>query len=533
MTDAPRPDRWPRAVLALSALAWLLLFLQRARALDLWWQLAAGRWIAQHGLPSGDPFSYATGGARWVDTSWGFQLLAYAGWRLGGMPLLVVGKALALLLVIALLARCGGGGGGGGVSWPRRLLVLWLVALCLSYRAMLRPELVSFAALALTLVWLERWRQRGRLPWLLPLAIAAWANAHALAFLGVLVAGAYWLGGVLERASGRAQPVRLGALGGLVAASGLALLATPYLLDGALLPLRLSTRISGADGLYPTLIGEFAPHPLALLVSAIADAGRWQPNLLAYAALVGLTLACGLRRLRQLPLGPLLVALGCLLLAERAVRNVPLFAIGVTPLLLSLLAPTGAPRPVARWCAPLAIAVALLFGAALALPLGEGDRGLYYSAWARDSRALGFDADTRGLPVAAVDALIERGLPDPIYCDLNSGGYLIWRLQALDPPRRGFIDGRLEVIPRELLADWAVACGVETLGVDDPSEQRRRIAEARRRWRALQARFRFRTLLLSERALTIPRGFVDADPRWRHLLTTTRDGAPEAHLYVR
>jgi hypothetical protein len=80
----------------------------RVRAYDLFWHLAAGRWIAEHGrLPRSDPFRFTHDGAPWVDHEWLFQVAAHGLERLMGVAGLegvriAAAVGLAALLLVAL-----------------------------------------------------------------------------------------------------------------------------------------------------------------------------------------------------------------------------------------------------------------------------------------------------------------------------------------------------------------------------------------------------------------------------------------------
>src|SRR3989338_10285503 len=63
---------------------------------DIWWHLAAGRRMLEtRAFLRSDPFCLASLGAPWVDLHWGFQLLVYGLWKLGGTAALVTAKVAA------------------------------------------------------------------------------------------------------------------------------------------------------------------------------------------------------------------------------------------------------------------------------------------------------------------------------------------------------------------------------------------------------------------------------------------------------
>src|SRR5262245_64592064 len=72
---APRLDF---LLLALTLAGVVVLALHLVVAYDIWWQIGAGRWIAAHGFPETDPFSYSATGRLWVELRW-LWCLAVAG----------------------------------------------------------------------------------------------------------------------------------------------------------------------------------------------------------------------------------------------------------------------------------------------------------------------------------------------------------------------------------------------------------------------------------------------------------------------
>jgi hypothetical protein len=166
------------ALLGFAAIAGLF----RARAYDLFWHLAAGRWIVAHGrLPRTDPFRFSSGGAPWVDHEWLFQVAAYGVERLGGLPGLVLARCAAAV-VLAWLLLAGLRRSGVPRAWA--VPVVLAAVLGARPRMFLRPELVTLVALAFLLSLLQAWRRarpgRPRLAWAgaMIALVLVWANAH-------------------------------------------------------------------------------------------------------------------------------------------------------------------------------------------------------------------------------------------------------------------------------------------------------------------------------------------------------------------
>ncbi len=84
--------------------------LEPITAADLWWTMAAGRWIAAHGtVPAVDVFSYTFAGAPWFNQEWLSQVAFYELYRVAGgsatarTPKISTARSLPL----ASRSRCG------------------------------------------------------------------------------------------------------------------------------------------------------------------------------------------------------------------------------------------------------------------------------------------------------------------------------------------------------------------------------------------------------------------------------------------
>jgi tetratricopeptide (TPR) repeat protein len=171
--------------LTLGAIAVLYALLAGLRTVsdnDLPWQMATGRWVAQHhSVFSTDVFSYTAYGQPWVYPV-GSGLFFYAAYLLGGWAMLSWIGAIACAGTVALLLRRG--------SLTTAALAILAVPL-IAYRTVPRADMftvVLFAA-CLSLLW-ENYRSgRARL-WLLPLLMVAWVNLHLGFIAGLaLIAG--------------------------------------------------------------------------------------------------------------------------------------------------------------------------------------------------------------------------------------------------------------------------------------------------------------------------------------------------------
>jgi tetratricopeptide (TPR) repeat protein len=171
---APKPSRLEeRSFLLLSVLALAYAFVCGLHTIadpDLFWQLATGRWVAQHHqVFSTDVFSYTAAGNPWVYPV-GSGLLFYWSYLVGGYSLLSWIGVTASVVAVALLLRR-----GSAITAAITIFVVPLIAKRTAPRAEMFT-VVLFAAY-LSLLWENYRTGRARL-WLLPILMLAWVNLH-------------------------------------------------------------------------------------------------------------------------------------------------------------------------------------------------------------------------------------------------------------------------------------------------------------------------------------------------------------------
>jgi hypothetical protein len=462
---------------------------------DLWWHLASGRWIVAHGeVPRHDVLSYTTSTHQWINLQWLTDVGLVRLWEWAGpgaLVLAIVGCVIVMAAALLLAGRAAGAGpavAGGCAS---------LALLACAERMEVRPEVLSWTGLALTLLAVRRARSGDRrLLFAVPPLLLLWANAHSLAFLG---AGVVLLHAALDALEVRlperlrdsaASPGNARALLLAGAAGTLALLANPYGWRALQFPRTLFERIRGDVEIFSRIL-EFArpldsPGDPALRVAWVLAATL----ALSFAAL-----------LPRFPLTRLLGVAPFLLLAWLARRNIPLLAVAAAPVLAANLAEAARrfrlPRPAAAgWSTALAtvvLAAALLSGGHPAL------LGLY--------RDPGLLVEPGLFPEESLAELDRLGVSGPVFHDLDFGGYLAWR----EPSRPSFIDGRLEVAGAEWLETYVRAH-------EDPAV-----------WERVLARWQPRALLLQHtaRGNAAFLGVHLRDRRW-----TLAHVSPEAVLFV-
>jgi hypothetical protein len=335
--------------LILLVLIWAFLLLcMRLACFDVWWHLHHGRWILANGqVPRVDLFTYGSLGEPYLDQHWGFQILCWSVYALGGVPLLVVANAAigstAVGAAMASRAR--------GIP-PSLLALSWILPIhLLAARNFVRPEQITLLAIAITLWVLRACIERPRWLLLLPAIQLVAINCHAVAITNVAVIGAFtihraWLRWRRPGAALAGPGWELEAA--VLAACAMAGLATPYGLDGFLLPIRLLREISVDREFWSYLSNEL----LSPLVYLNAEDLSFFVVVLFAQMLVGALSFLLLPRGSRLDPYRLLLFAGFTYLALSAQRNINLFAIVVGAVTMWNIGDAVSSRP--RWRAWLA-----------------------------------------------------------------------------------------------------------------------------------------------------------------------------------
>ncbi len=432
--DTPESPLERRLFLILAAVALIYAFCAGLRTVsdfDLGWQLATGRWVAQHHhISSVDVFSYTAQGEPWVYPV-GAGLVLYAAYLLGGYGLISWIAASACVGTIALLLRR-----GSAVSAGIAILGVPLIA----WRTAPRADMftvVLFAAF-LSLLWENYQTGRARL-WLLPLLMVAWVNLHFGFAAGLVLILAYVGVEISETIFGaerrRVAMQRLRRVWGWLFLTVLVTLANPWGwgIYGALL------RQERAAGQQQLNIGEWSAVPLTW--SAFSTALSLRQTQGAIYLLLVIAVVAALLALWKRQLGAGIFLLAAMYPPVRHVRMASIFACVVVivggPILAAAIAEFGANirwaqmRTTAAWAA-------VFFLASLAL-LRSFDlvTNRHYVRVVDESNfgaGLGW-----WFPEHAAEFIARENLPGEIFDTYDEGSYLIWKL---GPARRDYIDGR-------------------------------------------------------------------------------------------
>ncbi|HEY2251621.1 MAG TPA: hypothetical protein VGH74_11195, partial [Planctomycetaceae bacterium] len=70
---------------------------------DFWWHLKTGEWILKEGtVPQVDLYTFTEESTTWIDLHWGFQILITWLYRLGGVNLVILVKAVVVTAAVAI-----------------------------------------------------------------------------------------------------------------------------------------------------------------------------------------------------------------------------------------------------------------------------------------------------------------------------------------------------------------------------------------------------------------------------------------------
>lgn len=406
----------------------------RLRSTDVFWHLATGRWMVEHGsIPRHDPFRFTSEGLSWVNHEWLFQLLIYGVEQVAGVAGLVVLRQVWVVILAVLLVTAFRRVGASQTA----SVVLSVVALLGARpRFLMRPELPTFIALVILLRLLRRLhrqRSRGLVPALCVL-IVVWANLHGEAILGPALTGLYLLGARLQDRLGpfpgspAGPSVTWVQVFGIPALLGFCLFVNPYGPHILAVGKGITGAMSGLAAYNPEWVPVWlAPQPFAVF---------------GVVSLAALLIHC--RRVVGAWHGPtLFCTLGIGVVAMSAIRHQALFFIvGSMAAAEALAALTryrseqGADVARGRTLAAWGCLVAALW---CLIPPDSGPlkprQGRFH---------FGYGIEPGRFPEAAADFLDHRLDVGPLFNSFAHGGYLLWRLH---PPRKVFHEGRMELQP--------------------------------------------------------------------------------------
>lgn len=426
--------------LCLVALAYALVCgLRTLTEYDLGWQLATGRWIAQHHqIPLTDVFSYTAQGQPWIYPV-GSALIFYAAYLLGGYALLSwLGAVICMGTVVLLLRR------GSLVTTGLAILAIPLIAKHTGPRADIFTLL--FFATFLSLIWQQHETGHARL-WLLPVLMVAWVNLHLGLASGLALLGGYVLVECLDMvwpARREAAMQKLRSSWPWLIATFAATLVNPWgwriysQMFGFMAPMATPSQSS---------ITEWAGANLSWTTALAGLSPRHPDSLLLLLLVVAVTVPLALLR-RQL--GAAVLLSGAAFLGIRHLRLQALFSVVLVVIGGAVL--TSAWRSWQNAISDSRIRVGLKVGLCSLVVVFTCVRSA--DVISDRTHLMGTDLGSFGtglswwFPEGAASFVERENIPGQIFNSYNEGGYITWRL---GPKYRDYVDGRGGPFGSELL----------------------------------------------------------------------------------
>ncbi|MGD1210379.1 MAG: hypothetical protein ABR973_03340 [Candidatus Acidiferrales bacterium] len=386
---------------------------------DLWWHIKVGEAIlTMHRWPTTDPYSFTVFGQPWMAYEWLGDVLFAAVHRvagISGLDALLIALGSAIVLALYALATVRSGKSKAGCVTAVLLFLLAQVSFSL------RPQMLGYLFLILTLIALERFRQgKPRALWFLPLLMLLWVNTHGSWIIGLGAIFVYWMSGLFELQIGsleskRWTPAERRSISLVFLLSLIALQITPYGTRTAVSPFEFAFSLP----LNVKYIEEWQSMPFGLPGGKI---------FLAFVlGMILLQVMLRLKwRLEDLALFLFGTAMACL-----HVRFLLVFVPFFAPVLAAI---------VARWMPgydrtkdKFALNAVIMIGLVVAMVH-------YFPSRAELQRNV-----AKTFPVAAVGYLQRHDVPGPMFNNYGFGGYLVW---SRGPEHKVFIDGRGDVYER-------------------------------------------------------------------------------------
>src|ERR1700683_2717404 len=382
---------------------------------DTWWHIAVGDLILKtHTWPTSDIYSFTAKGSAWTAYEWLAEVVMALGERSGlvGLSALLMGMVAVIAVLIYYYAylRCGN-------SKAACVATATIVPIAGAIFT-LRPQLIGYVFLLITLILLERFRQGHRKEiWILPPLFLVWVNTHGTFTFGMAMIGLYWVcglftfrvGGLSAEAWSEKDRRQLSLVFLL---SLIALLITPYGTSLAAYPLQMA------------LMQPFN----------IANIQEWQALTFGLGVgkyLLGLMLLFFFAHVLvpvRYRLHEMLMLLFGAYSACVHIRFVLIFMMFLAPVIAVILT-NWVPPYDAKKAKP---ALNLIIIALVILSLVK---------FLPDRKPLDKNVDD-DYPVGAVAYLQQHPHPTGMFNEYGYGGYLIWRL---GPQHEVFIDGRADL----------------------------------------------------------------------------------------
>jgi hypothetical protein len=388
---------------------------------DLWWHIKTGELIlSTHKWATTDPYSYTSYGAPWMSCEWLGDVFFAAVYRLGGLrglEALLIVLASAVMLALYGFATLRSGNSKAGFVAAAALLALANLSFTL------RPQMLGYLFLILTLIALERFRQgKQRTVWLLPVLFLIWINTHGSWIVGLGVIILYITCGLVDFQAGGLEVRRW-------TKSERLRLETVFMLCLATIPI---TPYGARLAMYPFTVASSLPVSVASVLEWQVMPFNLEGGKIFLALILGFFFIQMVFRFSW-SLFEVLLFIGGVGLACLHLRFVMLFVPFFAPLLATM---------VARWF-PAYDKAKDQYLLNFALIIGIVIATVHYFPPQKDVEKAVQDK----FPVQALAYLRDHPVPGPMLNSYGFGGYLI--LSGY----KTFIDGRSELFEQTGILD--------------------------------------------------------------------------------
>jgi len=155
---------------------------------DIFWHLATGRYIVEHKVvPDKDVFGHITSGSEWIPFEWGWDVMTYGLYNIGGLNAILLFRSLAfcfIFFVLYMLLR------KFKINSFLSIAVLFVLLVAIMDRFSARPHILTYIFFVLLLYILLSYKYIDRQGYtrklfFIPVIFLLWANSH----MGVLAGG--------------------------------------------------------------------------------------------------------------------------------------------------------------------------------------------------------------------------------------------------------------------------------------------------------------------------------------------------------
>ncbi len=156
---------------------------------DFFWHLSTGRFIVENGyVPNTDVFGYATQNAEWIPFEWGWDVISYSLYKIGGYNALFIFRSIIFCLIFFIYFRLLN---KLKVNSVISVILFFTLLIAFFNRLSPRPHIFTYLFLSVLLYlllcyrYIDRKKYSKHLYWL-PVIFLIWGNLHLGVLTGIL-----------------------------------------------------------------------------------------------------------------------------------------------------------------------------------------------------------------------------------------------------------------------------------------------------------------------------------------------------------